>query len=217
VIVTPNAINEVTWKCPVILDEIQSLRSSLNINESDFVIGFVGSLRTWHGVDMLLNCIPRLADEIQDAKFLIVGSGELEKQLLALSSSSKWGDRVIVTGGVSHHDVPRHMSLMSVGLMPHSNEWGSPMKILEYMAMSVTVVAPRLAPIEEIVQHHRTGILFDPRDEQSFCNAIEMLAKDRAFAKQLSKKAREFVFSERTWKDNAQRVIESSHLPVSVK
>ena len=207
-IVTPNAINESAVRSLIQSDVYSKTakRAELGISQTGIVIGFVGSLRRWHGVDVLVKVIPRVLESVPDAVFLIVGAGELEDELSELQSQDGIGERLVLTGGVSHSKVNGLILAMDIGLMPHSNNWGSPMKILEYMSQGKISIAPRLEPIEEIVQDGVTGLLFRPGNEKEFIEAIVEACQDETMRDRLGMAAQEYVLKDRKWTDNATAV-----------
>ncbi|TWU55679.1 glycosyltransferase family 4 protein [Rubripirellula reticaptiva] len=205
VVVTPNAINERRVR-----DHVQNLdasRQDLGIPSDSVVIGFVGSLRRWHGVGMLIRVMPEVLREIPNSIFLVVGAGELEGELDTLKCQQEVGNRLVLTGGVSHDRVNTLIDAMDIGLMPHSNDWGSPMKILEYMSLGKTCIAPRLPPIQEIVNDGETGVLFSAGSETEFLNAMICTCKDKLKRERIGANAKKYVLAERRWTDNASQII----------
>jgi glycosyltransferase involved in cell wall biosynthesis len=205
ILVTPNAVNPKQ----LVSDQKakKDIRQQLRIKEDAVVIGFVGSLRRWHGIEFLVDAIPRITSNYPNCIFLIVGTGELENELRDSISERNLNDYVRFTGGVPYKDVPRYICAMDIGLQPDSNEWCSPMKILEYMLQGKPVVAPRLRNIEEIVQQRNTGILFERLNLADFESANLELLQSRAFRESIGENARGYVLSERTWTVNAKKVL----------
>ena len=205
VLVTPNAVN------PDHLirnnDVRQSVRFKLNIAPDATVIGFVGSLRRWHGIEFLAEAIPSISSSCPNCIFLIVGTGELEAEFKSSIRSKDLEQFVRFTGGVPYDSVPSYISAIDIGLMPDSNEWGSPMKILEYMLQAKSVVAPRLGPIEEIVEDRKTGMLFERHNLTDFVSAILRLATDSTSLERIGKESQRYVLNERTWKSNAEKIM----------
>lgn len=210
VVVTPNAVNEKAIR-GVTIDR-DTARAQIGVAADRVVVGFVGSLRRWHGVDALVNVIPEVLEAIPEAMFLVVGSGELEAELSVLEQRPGLEGRLLLTGGVAHEQVGPLVMAMDIGIMPDSNEWGSPMKILEYMAYGKTTVAPRYAPIQEIVEDGRTGILFQPRDQAALCHAIVRACSDQSLRAAMGQAAREYVLTQRRWTDNAGLVVDTLQL-----
>jgi glycosyltransferase involved in cell wall biosynthesis len=138
---------------------------------------------------------------------LLIGDGELRAEVQKKVSSHGWQDRVRLVPPVAHEEVFQWMMAMDIGLMPDSNFYGSPMKIFEYMAMQCVACAPRLGPLEEVIEDGLTGVLFEPRDRESFVQSIRRLAMDSAGREQIAIAGREYVLANHRWVDNAQKVI----------
>lgn len=205
VLVTPNAVNP---EHRILSDDVgKGIRDELGIDQGAVVVGFVGSLRGWHGIAFLADAIPIVVDRTPNCVFLIVGSGELEADFKSSVSSKQLGQYVRFTGGVPYDSVPRYISAIDIGLMPDSNEWGSPMKILEYMLQAKSVVAPRLDPIEEIVEDGKTGMLFERNSISDFVSVIVQLATDYTLREGIGAESQRYVLAERTWVSNAKKVI----------
>lgn len=211
ILVTPNAVNP----SQLIRDPQvgNSVRAELGIDVNSVVIGFVGSLRRWHGIEFLAGAIPKIIKDCPDCVFLIVGSGELESNLKLSLKNEILDGKVKFTGGIAYSRVPRMIMAMDIGLMPDSNEWGSPMKILEYMLQGKVVVAPKLEPILEIMVDGYTGVFFQRGNAEQFVEAIVRLGRNASLRSILGRNAQNFVLAERTWSANASKVIDSFFKP----
>ena len=82
------------------------------------------------------------------------------------------------------------------------------MKILEYMATGLAVVAPRMPNIQDIITDGINGLLFDPESIEDLTTTLLSLIKNSNWRNQLGESARESVLSQRTWTHNAQYVID---------
>lgn len=205
-IVTPNAIN---------LAEIKKIdhqglrvqkRAQLGLDDK-IVIGFVGSLRKWHGIDFFADAMAAMIAQVPDVYFLIVGSGEYEATLREKIRDAKLEEYVNLVGPVPHDQVYSYVAAMDIGVMPDSNEFGSPMKILEYMAMECVAVGPDLGPIREIIRDGETGRIFKRRDHSNFVSVLFALCDDVNKRKRIGANARRYVLQERTWNRNASDVL----------
>jgi glycosyltransferase involved in cell wall biosynthesis len=181
------------------------------------VIGFVGILRPWHGLEMLLEAFAQLGSAREDLCLLIVGDGPIEAELKARAAALGVSARVTFTGRLSHEGVRDHVAAFDVAVSPKATFYASPMKILEYMAMAKPVVAPAMDNIRDIVDAGRTGMLFEPENVPALRQALQQLVDDRALCIRLGRQARAEIESPRTWQSNARRVIEqvSTRQPAS--
>lgn len=208
ILVLPNAINE--KKCAIAIEKppssLEDLRKKVGL-QSDFIVGFVGSLRKWHGIDFLIEAIPSILRQCPTCQFLIIGSGEMEEELKSFVRKEGLQSEVKMHPGIEHDSVFEYLRLMTIGLMPDSNKFGSPMKIIEYMAMGVVPVAPDVGPVKEIIEHRRTGLIFKQRDSQGFVDAIATVYGDLNLRLQLSECAQRHVRAHHTWRINAEKTV----------
>jgi glycosyltransferase involved in cell wall biosynthesis len=205
VIVTSNCINpNLLVKDPEIRPRT---RESLAIPANAIVYGFVGSLRRWHGIELMLQVVPGILDEVSDCFFLIVGSGELDREVRDMIRNHGVEDRVILTGGVEHQKVAALICAMDVCLQADSNEWCSPMKLLEYMLQAKACVAPRMDNIMEIVFDRETGVLFEKSDSVDFQMKLLELGADSGLRETVGRNAQRYVLEERVWTVNATSVL----------
>jgi glycosyltransferase involved in cell wall biosynthesis len=168
-------------------------------------VGFVGSFQKWHGCDVLADLIHAVAARRSDVRFVLVGDGPeraaLEDSVRAL------GPRVVFTGVVPHDAVPGIVAGFDVGVMPESNFYGSPLKVIEWMAAGRAVVAPRYRPLEDVIDDGVHGLLFAPRDHEAMVGAVLSLLEDPGRRRALSEAAAARVRAELTWEHNARRVL----------
>jgi glycosyltransferase involved in cell wall biosynthesis len=104
-------------------------RRELGFGDQDFVVGFLGSMKVWHGVQRL----PKWVEGIQNAKGRVVGSGPVDLP-----------EGLVQTGSVSEARSADLLAAMDVGLIPYPPEaptWFCPLKLWAYRAQGTPVVA----------------------------------------------------------------------------
>lgn len=142
-------------------------------DKTEVIIGFVGGFYAWHGLDFLVKVFNELLSHGKDVKLLLIGDGpekqKIEEQVKRLGIQ-KYVD---FTGAVAPQELPRYMSKFDIGVMPNSNEYGSPMKIFEYMATGVAVVAPDYSPILDVIENKFNGFVFQRNNAESFRLVLE--------------------------------------------
>ena len=200
--VVPNAIDPARFQ----LNGFHDYRREIGL-DGKAVIGVVGAFVPWHGIDFLIESLQHLLKQHTGVKILLVGDGPVRSEIDSLANRLGLQDHVKFTGFVPACDVPKYISCMDICVMPESNEHGSPIKIFEYMAMGKPIVAPRYGPIEEIIQHGKTGILFTARNKTGLCDAARSLLNDEELRRRIGLQAKEYVFSHHTWTMNVQRVL----------
>jgi glycosyltransferase involved in cell wall biosynthesis len=177
--------------------------------EDAFVIGFVGWIRPWHGVDRLVDAVARLAPELPQLRLLLVGDGpalpDLRDQVAALGME----DRVCFTGAVGAETIPAHIAAMDVAVQPDVTDYASPIKLFEYLALARPVIAPAKPNITEVVEDDVSALLFEPGSTDALADAIRRLYEGPELCNRLAARGGALI-DERgyDWRANAGRVID---------
>lgn len=176
-----------------------------------FTVGFVGTLKPWHGLGVLLDAFEQLRARAPDARLLVVGDGPEREPLQARSADAGLEGAVRFTGAVAPAEIPGLLASVHVAVAPYAEESGfyfSPLKLYEYMAAGVPTVASRVGQIAEIIEHERTGLLCPPGDASALASALDRLRQDPALGEQLGARAREQVLREHTWQAIVARILD---------
>ncbi|MBK8268800.1 MAG: glycosyltransferase family 4 protein [Planctomycetes bacterium] len=147
------------------------------------VFGFVGSLKSWHGIDVLLRAFSEAMHFIPNAHLLIVGEGRSMQSLRAVSEEHGVADRVTWLGGVEHAEIPRILAAVDVAVapfLPLETFYFSPLKLYEYMAAGLCVIASRAGQIVELIEDGHNGLLATPGDVASLAEALLRVGRDVA-------------------------------------
>lgn len=185
-------------------------RESLGLRD-EFVVGFLGTLKPWHGADALVEAFVRLRSQRTDARLLIVGSGPEEPALRAILDDAGARDAAIFTGAVEHDRVPALLRAMDVACAPYRALEGfyfSPIKLFEYMAAGVAIVASRIGQIDDVLAHERSALLCKPGDVEELADALHRLARDSSLRARLAQAAGVVVRGQFTWRCAGERVME---------
>jgi glycosyltransferase involved in cell wall biosynthesis len=176
------------------------------------VVGFVGTLKAWHGTATLIRAIAHLAQErgIERAPYLlIVGDGPQRADLEAMAASEGIAGLTIFTGTAPHDVIPGCIAAMDVAVAPYDASpdfYFSPLKLFEYMAAGRPVVAAGIGQIVECLRDGETGLLYSPGDIAALAQRIGRLVDEPAFARQLGEAARAEAIANRGWERNARIV-----------
>jgi glycosyltransferase involved in cell wall biosynthesis len=190
-----------------------NLRQSFGIEPDAFVVGFSGSLKPWHGVDLLLDAFAHLRTRNSKMRLLIVGNGPQRDALVSRTADLGITESVIFTGSVPHHQMASMLGMMDVGVAPYldiPNFYFSPLKLFEYMATGLPIVASNAGEISTIVQHGESGLLFSPGNVTELIERLSRIMSDCTFAAHLGSQAR-CSAEQHSWDRNAQTVIDLLH------
>jgi glycosyltransferase involved in cell wall biosynthesis len=178
-------------------------------DDNEFVLGFCGSLKPWHGIDVLVEaCAIAFAQE-PALRLEVVGSGPLDH---LLHSASLPADRVRVFGALPHSDALERLRGWDVGVAPYlplEDFYFSPLKVVEYMAVGLCPVASDLGDLPILLDAGGRGLLVPAGDAEGLASAFLELAHHRERAAELGHRAREYVLDAHTWEENARVALDS--------
>lgn len=185
-----------------------ALLQTLGITADDIIIGFTGVLRSWHGLDLLIQSVGKLAALNLPVFLLIVGDGPLRPNVEAWLSTAGIQECACITGLVPHQEVPQYTNLFDIAVSPKSTFYASPMKIIEYMGMEKAVVVPDLPNFLDIIEPGTQGEVFQDNDVLSLTQVLDALCRDADMRRNLGLQARMKVETRLNWAWNAMKSCE---------
>ncbi|MEM9465428.1 MAG: glycosyltransferase [Actinomycetota bacterium] len=205
--IVPNAVDVDRFAA---LERDDELAAELGLADT-FVVGFVGSMTFYEGLDDLLDAIaatPKLTST--PIAMLFVGDGPVQDDLRAKAAALGIEDRCRFVGRVPHETVGRYLSLIDVTPFPRKPlpvcEMVSPLKPLESMASRIPVIVSEVQALAEMVPDDRCGIVVPRSDTHALAEAIATLADDPDRCRSLADNAFEWVRAERSWEVISARV-----------
>lgn len=166
---------------------------------------FAGAFRTWHGAIQLVEAIRLLHAEGQTAfRGVLIGDGPKRP---AAERAAAGLDRIIFTGRIAHDRMPAVLAAADIGVAPfdvaqHSpltlGFYWSPLKVFEYMAAGLPVVAPAIPRLQRLIANETEGVLYEPATPQALAEALNTLS-DTTRRAALGTAARERAVREYSW------------------
>lgn len=206
--VFPNGVNPVLFQ-PGPRDP--NLRTRWGVGD-DLVLGFLGGLRPWHGVEVLPELLERLVPRFGALRLVIAGDGQLRPLLEGLLRQRGLEDHAVFIGSVAHGEVAAVIRQFDVALAPYPKLdhpfYFSPLKLFEYMACGVAVVAADLGQIAEVVEDGKTGLTYPAGNLDALAAACERLLLNPKLRQTLGQAASESIHRQCTWDQNAERVVD---------
>jgi colanic acid/amylovoran biosynthesis glycosyltransferase len=136
-----------------------------------------------------------LVDRGIDASATIVGDGPRRAHLEGLAGELGLGARVLFTGAVGQHEIPRYYAEADAFCSSSFAE-GLPVVLMEAMATSLPVVATRIAGIPELVEDGVNGLLVPPARPDALADALASLAASPARRREMGQNGRDKVVAE---------------------
>ncbi len=169
-----------------------------------FVVGWVGSFRPFHSLDRAVDAVAG----IEQTTLLLVGDGP-ERPAIEAQARQR-GVHLVCTGTVDHADLPGHLAAMDVGLVlgPADGAFHySPLKLAEYLAAGLPVVAPAVGTVTARLTDGVDALLVDPADPVALGAALRALRAEPALRGRLSAAGRAAAEAHWSWDEQVRRVL----------
>ncbi len=167
-----------------------------------FTVGFVGTLKPWHGLDVLVDALALLVQADPSYRLLVVGDGPGAALLAEQVEGLGLAANTTLAGGVDPDDVPGYLHRMDVATAPYPELPGfyfSPLKLYEYLAAGLPVVASRQGQVTEVLDHGHTGLLVAPGQPVALAAALSSVRRHPRLGRALARAGRELVVTRHSW------------------
>ena len=179
------------------------------------VVTFVGTLKPWHGVADLITAA---ALARQSWSLRIIGDGPEMDSLRA--QAGRLGVEADFRGAVAPQDIPIHLAGSAIGVAPYPDLGGgeqqyfSPMKVLEYLAAGLAVVASDVGQIPQLLEDGsgRHGMLVAPSDPTALAAALDDLAACPDRRARMGRSGRLLAEERHSWRWTVDRILELAGL-----
>lgn len=170
----------------------------------DLVVGFVGTLLAWQGLDLLLEAVARARRAGTPVRAVIVGDGPELVNLRRLAALRSIGDAVEFAGRVPAAEVPRQIARFDLGVSAHvplldGHMYHSPLKLYEYLAMGVPLLAASHPEAARLVAGTGTGFLFPPGDVDALAETLGIAAAQTAALRAAGPALRRYAVEHHSW------------------
>ena len=228
-VVTPNGVNT---------ERIRPAEHTAPTAPTDrpFTIGFLGTLKPWHGTETLLEAVARAQHPEKDSwRIEICGAGPQLESLRTQAADLGLAEQTVFHGAVAPVDVPGVLTGWDVATAPYpvpgqdADHYFSPLKVYEYLSAGLTVVASGVGELPAVlgtegdstadgsstadtgtvpgVTVGQRGVIVTPGDADALARALDLLAGDRALASRLGEAGRADVVEHHTWTSRAQDLL----------
>ncbi len=172
---------------------------------AETVAVFSGAFRNWHGTIHIITALRELrARGRNDIGAVLIGDGP---ELTRVREAAQGLNGVVFTGALPHDQIPACLAACDFGVAPFDPEthpalslgfYWSPLKIFEYMATGLPVVAPAIDRISTLVGHNSEGLLYDAAIRTGLPHAFEALTEVN-LRRRLGRAARERAVRDYSW------------------
>lgn len=189
---------------------LNTLREKLNLDKK-IVIGWTGSFRSFHGLDLLVKAFQMVHAKYPEAVLLLVGDGFERKPTEALVQELDLDEYVIFTGRQPFSKIPDYVSLFDIAVVSARSADGfhySPLKLREYLVAGKAVLAPRAG---EMPVMFKAGIhlnLYEAGNLPALAAALEELCEKPDLRHGMAQAGKQFALAASTWDYELDKVMD---------
>lgn len=202
----------------IVREKNKDLLKKLDIPKDVPVIGYIGTLISYEGLDDLVKACGLLKKKGYQFRLLIVGNenasgmekGSITKEIQEIAHLNGFAEWLIMPGRIPYDQVDSYYSLIDIAPFPRKPwpvcEIVSPMKPLEALATGKAILVSSVEALQDIVVDKKTGLIFEKGDINDLTQKIEILLKDEDLRATFGKNGQEWVTKERTWSIAARKM-----------
>lgn len=172
----------------------QSFRRKHRIADDAFAVGLVGLLIPWKGQEIFLDAAKELMEKIPNLKMVIIGGTPddcvpFEQHLRQRVVNEGLDSTVIFTGHAT--DMPTAYNGLDIVVSASTSPEPLGTVVIESMALGRPLIGPNHGGAAEMMEHKKTGLLFEPGNAQDLARIIKQFHDDMELRTSLGKTARE--------------------------
>ncbi|MDH5327898.1 MAG: glycosyltransferase family 4 protein [Gammaproteobacteria bacterium] len=179
--------------------------------QAPFVVGFVGTLKPWHGLPGLIEAFAAFHRQQPNTRLMVVGDGPQKSEIQELCTKYNIEAAVDLIGAVAPQEIPAKLASMDIAVAPYPNLsefYFSPLKVYEYMAAGLAVIASEIGQLKQLIIPGKNGLLCTPGNVDSLLQSLLRLYNDEKLRQTLGAEARKTVIQNYTWDKVADRIIQ---------
>jgi glycosyltransferase involved in cell wall biosynthesis len=151
------------------------------------VVGFVGSMKPWHGVEQLLDAFARVRGGHPEAMLVLVGAGPREAEVIERASRADLRGGVLHAGHTPHAEIPSLIARFDVAVAPYlplERFYFHPLKVVEYLAAGRAVIYADQGDLRELVGSG--GVGYAPGSVKQLADRLALMLGDAGLRSELA-------------------------------
>jgi len=181
------------------------------LNTDKPVIGFMGNISRWQGVDELIDYYAEIRKKV-DCMLLIIGDGLYKNELIKKINTMGLEKNIVFLGNVSYLKSNEYMNLIDIAVAPKIKELDnicSPLKIRDYCACGKVVISTKIKGITEF-ENYGWLWTYESGNKKSFIDLVIDLLENHDIT-EIRQKARSFAEDNFSWDLSVEKILEIIH------
>lgn len=207
VLIAPDGVS---LKDFTVTESKETLRRKLGLPQEKKIVLYSGYFYLWKGIETIVQAAEFLSDDTLIV--LIGGAREDIKPIQDLIQEKKFTNIMLIKHQ-PHRMMPKYQKaadcLLIGGTMSSQKSayFTSPLKLFEYMASCVPIIAPRTPALEEILRHRENAYFVNPDDPSALAKGIKKIFAQHRLADAIAQQARQDV-SIYQWEKRAKNILD---------
>jgi glycosyltransferase involved in cell wall biosynthesis len=169
-----------------------SLRTSIGLAPSDFIILSVARLKEEKGIQNILTVLPALIRDHPTLKLLVGGEGEYKNELIALVERLALTKHVYFLGKIDYNKLPEYFNLCEIFVNPTVRENGYDLTIPQAMACAKPVVVSDIrSVVASVVEDKKNGFIYPRNDLDRLKKLVDELIRSQKLREAIGRNARD--------------------------
>ncbi len=186
----------------------KELRQQLDLPQDKKIIIYTGHLYEWKGAQVLASA----AQYLSKNEIIVFVGGTVNDVKSFSQKNIKFikSNKILMIGYTPHENIPLYLKAADILILPNTKKdpkanWTSPMKLFEYMASGIPIVAADLDVIKEILNDN-SAMFFEADNPKNLSKKIKLLLQDNGLSGRLSQQALLDV-QNYTWQKRVEKII----------
>ncbi len=173
---------------------------NLGVPQNCVLVGYLGSYADYHDTPRLIEAAAQLQKQCAGQfQIVLVGAGRDRPSCESLAASLGLTGVVIFHEPVRPDEVPHVLAGLDIAVLPGSTDIICPIKVQEYMAAGLPVIAPDYPCNREVIAPGVSGLLFKPNDSRDLAFKIKQLVEDEGVRHCMGQAARQGAVDHFSW------------------
>lgn len=180
-----------------------------------FTVIYIGGVSRGRGYQVMLNAMRIVKEKELRTRCIIVGlvnRAGLPQVFLSEEKSLLQEGGIGLVEGVPYEEISRFLSEATIAWIPWlatpNNLKGTPVKLFEYMAAKLPIVASDMGFIKEIIRENNCGLLAEPGNPEAHARAILYLFEHPEEAREMGENGRRAVEEKYNWEKESRELLD---------
>ena len=188
------------------IEKKENLKAKLNYPNDKLILGYIGTLDFHKKIIRLIEAFAEVEKD-NEVFLVIIGDGPAFSAIQNYIRKNKLTGVVKLRGWVDHHLINEHLNCFNIGVHHYANHYMNPLKIYEYLAIGLPVIAPDIPSVNSQFENGE-DLLITTNTKQNLVEDILKLVKSKDLRNKLSNSGlRNNKIQKYTWENYTLNVL----------